>query len=143
MPVKPTIWAISTATDWRIAFVGSGSAKKLRHAIMWVVNKKGRMGSKTATSRVPIIVKKMIIAIVLTMGPMEFSEKHDRVVAKVAMVIRAKYDTPNPQKNRQGRSLACKITNPSLFSTIKSPMPNSSWLTKIAIMPNHSKIISV
>lgn len=90
------MWAISTTTDCMMASVGKGSAKKLRHAMVWVVNKKGRMLSNTDTSSVPIIVKKMITAIVLTIGPIEFSEKHDKVVAKVAMVIRAKYDTQKP-----------------------------------------------
>ena len=66
--------------------LGKGSSKKLRHAAMCVVNKKGRIESKTGTSNVPIMVNKMIIPIVETIGPIEFSEKQDKVKASVAII---------------------------------------------------------
>ena len=69
---------------------GTGSSKKLRQDAMWVVNRYGLMLSKTDTSKEPIIVKRMIIAIVETIGPMEFSANADKQIDKVEIVKSAK-----------------------------------------------------
>ena len=92
---------------------------------MWVVNKYGLIESKTVTSKLPIMVNTMIIAIVATIGPIEFSAKADKQIESVATVKSAKNATQKPSPKRQRISASCKITNPSLFKTIKSPEPNT------------------
>ncbi len=82
--------------DCLICSHGKGSSKNDRQAAMWVVNKKGRMGSKTGTSKVPMIVNNKIIAIVDTIGPMELSEKQDKQMDKELIVNKAKKATQNP-----------------------------------------------
>ena len=42
------------------------------------------------TSSVPMIVNKIMIPIVVTIGPIEFSEKQDKVSDKVAIITKAK-----------------------------------------------------
>ena len=69
---------------------GTGSSKNERQEAMCVVNKKGFIESKTETSKDPIMVNKIMIAMVLTMGPIEFSAKADRQIDKVEMVNKAK-----------------------------------------------------
>ena len=63
---------------------------------MCVVNKKGRMVSKIGTSIDPIIVNNKIIPMVATIGPIEFSEKHDKVNARVATVTKDKKAIAKP-----------------------------------------------
>jgi len=53
---------------------------------MCVVNKYGFIVSKTVTSIVPIMVNNIMIAMVVTMGPMLFSAKADRQIDKVETV---------------------------------------------------------
>ena len=72
---------------------GTGSSKKLLHEAMCVVNKYGLMLSKTETSKEPIIVNKIIIDIVETIGPIEFSANAERQMDKVEIVNNAKYAT--------------------------------------------------
>jgi hypothetical protein len=69
---------------------------------MWVVNKYGFMLSNTVTSKVPMIVNKMIIAMVATIGPTEFSAKADKQIDNVATVKRDKNATqkPNPKRHK-------------------------------------------
>ncbi len=71
-----------------------------------------------------MIVNKMIIDIVETIGPIEFSAKADKVIERVETVNRDKKATQNPSPYRHKISASCKITKPSLFKTIKSPVPN-------------------
>lgn len=47
---------------------------------MWVVNKKGFTFSNTETSIVPIMVNKIITAIVETIGPIEFSANAEKQI---------------------------------------------------------------
>ena len=84
------LWATKMVTELRMVVHGTGSSKNERQDAMWVVNKKGLMESKTETSKVPIIVKRMIIAIVLTIGPIEFSANADKQMDKVEIVSKAK-----------------------------------------------------
>ncbi len=91
-----TTWcSVITHKEFRIESQGIGSSKKDRHAAMCVVNKKGRIGSKTGTSNVPIIVNNRIIAIVDTIGPIELSEKQDKQMDKLLIVNKAKKATQN------------------------------------------------
>ena len=85
-----TICTTSTIADCRILLTGKGSSKKLRHAAICVVNKKVCIGSNTLTSKVPIIVNKIITAMVDTIGPIELSEKQERVIEREALVIKAR-----------------------------------------------------
>jgi hypothetical protein len=58
-----------------------------------VVKRKGLTESNTETSKVPIIVKRIMIDIVVTIGPMEFSANTDKQIDKVEIVSKAKYAT--------------------------------------------------
>jgi hypothetical protein len=60
---------------------------------MWVVNKNFFIESKTVTSKEPIMVKRIMIPIVETIGPIEFSAKADRQIEREDTVNRAKYAT--------------------------------------------------
>jgi hypothetical protein len=102
---------------------GTGSSKNERHEAMCVVNKNGLIESNTETSNVPMMVNRMIMDIVLTIGPMEFSANADRQIDKVEIVSNAKYATPKLNPYLHKISCSFKITNPSLFKTIKSPDP--------------------
>ena len=93
--INTTWWKVITIIEFRIVSQGMGSSKKERQAAMWVVNKKGRIGSKTGTSKVPIIVNNKMIAIVETIGPLELSEKQDRQMERLLMVNKAKKATQN------------------------------------------------
>ena len=70
--------------------------KKLRHEAMCVVNRSGVIFSNTGTSSVPMIVKRIIRPIVDTIGPIELSEKQEKVNESVAIIIKARYATRNP-----------------------------------------------
>ena len=69
---------------------GTGSSKKDLQDAICVVNKNGVTESKTETSKDPMMVNKMIIAMVLTIGPIEFSAKAERQMDKVEMVRKAR-----------------------------------------------------
>jgi len=88
-----TLCANKITTDCIILLVGIGFSKKLLHEAMWVVNRKGLILSKTETSKDPIMVKRMIIAIVDTMGPMELSAKADKQMESVEIVSRERNAT--------------------------------------------------
>ena len=75
---------------------GNGSSKKERQEAMCVVNKYGLMGSKTRTSKVPMIVNNKITDMVATIGPMELSVKQDKQIDKELTVNSAKNATANP-----------------------------------------------
>ena len=60
---------------------------------MCVVNKNGRMLSKIDTSNVPMMVNKMMMDMVATIGPTELSEKQERAMDRVATVFKAKNAT--------------------------------------------------
>lgn len=77
-------------TEFRMVDHGTGSSKNERQDAMCVVKRKGLMESKTETSKVPIIVKRMMMDMVLTIGPMEFSAKADKQIDKVEIVSKAK-----------------------------------------------------
>ena len=62
------------------------------------------MESKTVTSKVPIMVNRMIIAMVETIGPTEFSAKADKQIERVATVNSDKKATQNPKPKRQRMS---------------------------------------
>jgi hypothetical protein len=76
---------------------GTGSSKNDLQDAMCVVNRKGLMESNTETSKEPMMVKRMMIDIVVTIGPMEFSAKADRQMDKVEIVNKAKYATAKLQ----------------------------------------------
>ena len=69
---------------------GTGSSKKDLQDAMCVVNKNGLIESKTETSKDPMMVNKMIMAMVLTIGPIEFSAKAERQMDKVEIVSKAR-----------------------------------------------------
>ncbi len=78
-----------------------------------------------------------MIAIVATIGPMEFSEKAERQSESVATVNKAKNATQNPKPKRHKISASGRMTKPSLFKTIKSPVPNTKCETTIDKNPSH------
>ena len=75
---------------------GTGISNKLRHEDMCVVSKKGCKLLKLDTSIEPIIVNKIITAIVLTIGPIELSEKTEKQIDMVATANNERYAKPNP-----------------------------------------------
>ena len=124
--------------DFIIAEKGTGSSKKLRHDAMWVVKRKGFMLSNTVTSKLPIMVNKIMMAIVETIGPIEFSANADNAMESVETVKSAKNATQNPSPKRHKISASCKMTRPSLLSRIKSPVPKICRETNNAKKPSHN-----
>ena len=57
---------------------------------MCVVNKNFLIESKTVTSKEPIMVKRIMIPMVVTIGPIEFSAKADRQIEREDTVNKAK-----------------------------------------------------
>ena len=57
---------------------------------MCVVNKNFFIESKTVTSKEPIMVKRIMIPMVVTIGPIEFSAKADRQIEREDTVNKAK-----------------------------------------------------
>ena len=84
--------------EFLMSRIGRGSSKNDRQEAMWVVNKKGLTESKTWTSSVPIMVNNKMMDMVVTIGPIELSVKHDRQMDKELTVNRAKNATKNPPK---------------------------------------------
>ncbi len=84
-----------------------------------------------------MMVNKMMMAIVETIGPIEFSANADNAMESVETVKSAKNATQNPSPKRHKISASCKITKPSLFSTIKSPVPKICRETNKAKKPSH------
>ena len=80
---------------------------------------------------------------VATIGPMELSVKQDKQMDKELTVNSARNATANPPKYRQFTSASCKITNPSEFNTIISPVPKSNFPTTTDITPIHKMTIKV
>lgn len=70
--------------------IGTGISNKLRQDAICVVSKKGCTLLKLGTSRDPIIVNRIITAIVLTIGPIELSENTEKHMDIVAMDNRDK-----------------------------------------------------
>ncbi len=64
--------------ELKISSIGTGISKRLLHDAMCVVINNGWMDWNNGTSKEPIIVNKMITAMVVTIGPMEFSEKTEK-----------------------------------------------------------------
>ena len=112
-----------------ISLLGTGISNRLRHEAIWVVIKNGWIASKVGTSSVPIIVNNIITAIVLTIGPIEFSENTEKQIDIVAMDNKDKYAKQKPKPYLHMISDSGIITRPSLFNTIKSPVPNINWPT--------------
>ena len=92
---KTTLCASRIQIDSIMADHGTGSLKKERQEAIWVVNNHGFTASKTLTSSEPIMVKRIITAIVETIGPIELSAKAEKASESVEMVIKAKYATIN------------------------------------------------
>ena len=122
--VNPIIWTTNIITLYIISLFGTGISNRLRHEAMWVVIKKGWIASKVGTSKVPMIVNNMITAMVLTIGPMELSEKTEKQIDMVAMDKSDKYAKQNAKPYLHMISDSGIMTSPSLFNTIKSPVPN-------------------
>ena len=80
MDTSKTLWTTSIIIELKILEYGTGSSKKLLQDAIWVVNKKGLIFWKTETSIDPIIVNKIITAIVETIGPIEFSAKAEKQI---------------------------------------------------------------
>ena len=76
--------------------IGTGISNKLRHEDICVVSNKGCKLLKLDTSREPIIVNKIITAIVLTIGPIELSEKTEKQIDMVATAHNERYANPKP-----------------------------------------------
>lgn len=126
-----------------MSFNGTGFSKKLLQAAICVVNKYGLIVSKTVTSKLPMIVNKIITDIVATIGPMEFSVNADKQIESEETVSKDKKATQKPKPKRQRMSASFKITNPSLFKTIKSPVPKINRETKSAKNPSQTTIKKV
>ena len=92
---------------------------------MCVVNKYGFNELNAEISIDPIIVNKIIIAIVETIGPIELSEKTDKQMDREEIVKSDKKETQKADKNLHATSTSFKITRPSLFKTMTSPLPNN------------------
>ncbi len=90
-----------------------------------------------------MIVNKITMAIVDTIGPIEFSEKQDSVIDNVDIIINPKSARQKADRKRHVISFCCSINNPSLLKTIKSPVPNKNLLTTKAKKPIHKSIIKV
>ena len=93
---NPAICPTNTMIDVLICSTGIGSSKKLLHAAMCVVKRKGWIFASTGTSNVPMMVKRMIKPMVETIGPMELSEKQEKVRDNVAIITKARYATTKP-----------------------------------------------
>ena len=84
------LWANKIQIESQMAAQGTGSLKNERQEAMCVVNNQGLTWSNTLTSRVPMMVKRIITAIVDTMGPIELSAKAENAMDSVAMVMSAR-----------------------------------------------------
>lgn len=124
--------------DWMMEEKGTGSSKKLRQDAMCVVKRYGLMLSNTVTSKLPMMVNNIIIAIVETIGPMEFSANADNAMESVETVKSDKNATQNPSPKRHKTSASCKMTKPSLLRTIKSPVPKICREMNKATNPSHN-----
>lgn len=140
---NPTIWTSKITMDSQISLIGKGSSKILLQATMCVVNMKGLIESKTETSKAPIIVNKMMTAMVETIGPTLFLAKDENAKDNEATVHKAKNAMTKAKPNLQARSASGIINNPSEFSTIKSPLPNIHLATNKDRNPNQRVIINV
>ena len=85
-----------------------------------------------------MMVNKMIMDIVETIGPIEFSANADNAMESVETVKSDKNATQKPSPKRHKISASCKMTKPSLLSTIKSPVPKICRETNKAIKPSHN-----
>ena len=74
---------------------------------------------------------------------LSISEKHESIIESVAIVASDKNANAKALKNLQVTSGACKITSPSLFKTMRSPVPNKILATTTAIKANHNMMIKV
>ena len=129
--------------DSHMALVGNGSSNILRHAAICVVNMYGLIESKTETSKVPIMVKSIITAMVETMGPTLFFAKAENASESEATVHNAKNATTKANPKRQAKSDSGMINKPFELRTIKSPVPNTHLATNKERKPNHKVIIKV
>ena len=77
------LWANRIQTDSHMADHGTGSLKKERQEAMCVVKSQGLTWSNTLTSNEPIMVKRIITAMVETIGPMELSAKAEKAMELV------------------------------------------------------------
>lgn len=93
MLTKSMLCTSKMLIDCQISFKLIGSSKKLRQEAMCVVNKNFFIESKTVTSNEPIMVKRIMIPMVETIGPIEFSAKADRQIEREDTVSKAKYAT--------------------------------------------------
>ena len=84
--------------EFLMSRIGRGSSKNERHEAMWVVNNNGLTESNTWTSKVPIMVNNKIMDMVVTIGPIELSVKHDRQMDNELTVKSAKKATKNPPR---------------------------------------------
>ena len=71
--------------DFRISDLGNGSSNMLRQEAMWVVNKYGLTESNSGASKVPMMVKTIIMAIAVTMGVIELSIIQESILDKDAI----------------------------------------------------------
>ena len=109
--------------ELKISSIGTGISKRLLHEAMCVVINNGWMDWNNGTSREPIIVNKIMTAMVVTIGPMEFSEKTEKQIDMQAMEKSDRKAKQKPYAYRHEISSSGIITNPSELSTIKSPVP--------------------
>lgn len=100
-------------------------------------------GAKTETSKVPIMVNKMITDMVETMGPTLFLAKAEKASDKVATVHKARKAMRSANPKRHAKSASGMINKPLEFNTIKSPVPNIHFATKRDKNPNQTVIIRV
>ena len=109
--------------ELKISSIGTGISKRLLHEAMCVVINNGWMDWNNGTSREPIIVNKIMTAMVVTIGPMEFSEKTEKQIDMHAMEKSDRKAKQKPYAYRHEISNSGIITSPSELSTIKSPVP--------------------
>ena len=103
----------------------------------------GFIASKTETSKVPIMVNKMITDMVETMGPTLFLANAENARDKVATVHKARNAMSSAKPKRHAKSAYGMINKPLEFNTIKSPEPNIHFATKSDKNPSQTVIINV
>ena len=110
--VNPIIWTTNIITLYIISLFGTG-----------ISNRKPIKKGLNCIKRVQII-NNMITAMVLTIGPMELSEKNRKANRHGCYRCGDKYAKKNPKPYLHMISDSGIMTSLSLFNTIKSPVPN-------------------
>src|SRR6516225_6928806 len=119
------------------------SSKNSFHITICVVNRYGLIALNTGIFSVPNTVNKIMMLIVATIGPIEFSAKAERKNPTEATVISETNAKPKAQQYRQNTSSCLIKTMYSLFIKKRSLVPNTNMLTnkaRIATQISNNKV---